>query len=227
MVSMLMRGFNAKAMIGDPAKKLPDGKAPFDSFPTQAEEFDAHKYRMQAKHENINETKWHDKVSARNIFRYDTMFPDLNHEFRPVFREHESKVFSKNEMKKRYEFERRRIDVLRLIKLRNSLVTKRKKADEEKSRGPLFGEIVRKTGFDENFNIITNVGQDDFLKLLRHKAEIKKSLNNKKMDELVRKMNYLDYRDFLAINKYIIESKRTNDYHIIARGNVLQTVVEK
>lgn len=33
------------------------------------------------------------------------------------------------------------------------------------------------------------------------------------MDELVEKLGYLDYRDALACNKYILEAKRHKDYH--------------
>lgn len=32
------------------------------------------------------------------------------------------------------------------------------------------------------------------------------------MDKLVNDLGYLDYRDALAVNKYIIEAKRTGDY---------------
>ena len=37
--------------------------------------------------------------------------------------------------------------------------------------------------------------------------------NNKVMDELVEKLGYMDYRDALACNKYILEAKRHGDYH--------------
>jgi len=33
------------------------------------------------------------------------------------------------------------------------------------------------------------------------------------MDDLVTKLGYMDYRDALACNKYIIEAKRSGDYH--------------
>ena len=33
------------------------------------------------------------------------------------------------------------------------------------------------------------------------------------MDQLVEKLGYLDYRDALAANKYILEAKRNGDYH--------------
>lgn len=34
-----------------------------------------------------------------------------------------------------------------------------------------------------------------------------------KMDELVYKLGYMDYRDALACNKYIMEAKRSGEYH--------------
>jgi hypothetical protein len=33
------------------------------------------------------------------------------------------------------------------------------------------------------------------------------------MDELIEKLGYFDYRDALACNKYIIEAKRSGDFH--------------
>lgn len=41
------------------------------------------------------------------------------------------------------------------------------------------------------------------------------------MDELITKLGYMDYRDALACNKYILETKRSGDYHQIARGRIL------
>jgi hypothetical protein len=41
------------------------------------------------------------------------------------------------------------------------------------------------------------------------------------MDELVTKLGYMDYRDALALNKYILETKRHGDYHQKARARIL------
>jgi hypothetical protein len=52
--------------------------------------------------------------------------------------------------------------------------------------------------------------------VIKKKAELidgEKVANNKVMDELVLKLGYMDYRDALACNKYIIETKRSGDYH--------------
>lgn len=47
------------------------------------------------------------------------------------------------------------------------------------------------------------------------------------MDELVLKLGYMDYRDLLAVNKYIVEAKLTGKYEQIARGTILQKALAK
>ena len=37
----------------------------------------------------------------------------------------------------------------------------------------------------------------------------------------------MDYRDALACNKYIIETKRSGDYHQVARGKVLEVAFSR
>ena len=37
----------------------------------------------------------------------------------------------------------------------------------------------------------------------------------------------MDYRDALACNKYIIETKRSGDYHQLARGKVLEVAFSR
>ena len=51
--------------------------------------------------------------------------------------------------------------------------------------------------------------------------------NNRVMDELVEKLGYMDYRDALACNKYILESKRHTDYHQQARSKLLSIAMAK
>ena len=51
--------------------------------------------------------------------------------------------------------------------------------------------------------------------------------NNDKMDELVIKLGYMDYRDALACNKYIIEAKRSGQYHQVARGRILEQAFQR
>jgi len=47
------------------------------------------------------------------------------------------------------------------------------------------------------------------------------------MDELVNKLGYMDYRDALAANKYILEAKRHGDYHQQARAKILSVAMSK
>lgn len=47
------------------------------------------------------------------------------------------------------------------------------------------------------------------------------------MDELVNKLGYMDYRDALACNKYILEVKRHGDYHQQARAKILSVAMAK
>lgn len=210
--------------------------------PTMAEEFDAHDYKMKVKYESKHGTTWYDKPSGRNIFRYDTMFPETSNEYRPTIREHESELFRKSQWKKRHEGDLRRVDVMRLIKLKEQLkkakgerIMETLKQDPQstqnvpgtpgKSRG-LEDEMVD-LRLDEELSVLPELGFEEYMKSMKQKADIKKVQNYSKMDELIQKLGFLDYRDFLAINKYIIESKKASDYHIYARGQVLAAAMRK
>jgi len=45
--------------------------------------------------------------------------------------------------------------------------------------------------------------------------------NNRQMDKLIDKLGYMDYRDALALNRYILEAKRHGDYQQKARTKTL------
>ena len=47
------------------------------------------------------------------------------------------------------------------------------------------------------------------------------------MDELVEKLGYLDFRDALAANKYILEAKKHGDYHQQARARTLALAMDR
>ena len=47
------------------------------------------------------------------------------------------------------------------------------------------------------------------------------------MDELIVKLGYLDYRDFLAVNKYIIDNKLHSENQNTVRQKILQTAIQK
>jgi hypothetical protein len=47
------------------------------------------------------------------------------------------------------------------------------------------------------------------------------------MDELVERLGYMDYRDALACNKYLIDVKRHGDYHQQARAKILTVALSR
>jgi hypothetical protein len=80
---------------------------------------------------------------------------------------------------------------------------------------------------DDTFHLPYGFGFDDIIK---EKAEVIDSLktkNNDKMDELIEQLGFIDYRDALAVNKYILEAKRSGDYYQIARARVLEFAMKR
>ena len=66
--------------------------------------------------------------------------------------------------------------------------------------------------------------------MIKKKTEMidkQKFWNNRVMDELVEQLGYMDYRDALACNKYIIETKFHNDYHQQARAKILGVAMSR
>jgi hypothetical protein len=70
-----------------------------------------------------------------------------------------------------------------------------------------------KVKVDDEFNLPYGFGFDDVIKEKADMINNKKFKNNQIMDDLVEKLGYMDYRDALAMNKYILEAKRHGDYH--------------
>lgn len=70
-----------------------------------------------------------------------------------------------------------------------------------------------KANIDEEFNLPYGFGFDYIIKEKGELINNKKALNNQAMDELVNKLGYLDFRDALAANKYILEARKHGDYH--------------
>lgn len=66
---------------------------------------------------------------------------------------------------------------------------------------------------DDQYNLPVGTQYDYILKSKQKENDEKKLLNDLKMDELVYKLGYMDYRDALACNKYIMEAKRSGEYH--------------
>lgn len=79
---------------------------------------------------------------------------------------------------------------------------------------------------DDQMNLPVGTEFDYIIKAKAEEIDNQKILNNQKMDDLVEKLGYMDYRDALACNKYIIEAKRSGDYHQVARARILETAFE-
>lgn len=47
------------------------------------------------------------------------------------------------------------------------------------------------------------------------------------MDDLIEKLGYLDYRDALAANKYILDAKKNGDYYQQARAKTLSLALAR
>jgi hypothetical protein len=75
---------------------------------------------------------------------------------------------------------------------------------------------------DDTFNLPIGTQFDYVIKEKAEKIDSQKVFNNDKMDELIEQLGYMDYRDALACNKYILEAKRSKDYYQIARAKVLE-----
>ena len=110
------------------------------------------------------------------------------------------------------------------IEMRNHIKKIRKQEGtfkEELSEEAQLQEIMKgeKIKMSQSFNIDQELhlpygfGFDLIIKEKNDLISNKKFHNNKVMDELVEKLGYLDYRDALAANKYILEAKRHGDYH--------------
>ena len=101
--------------------------------------------------------------------------------------------------------------------------------EEEKSYDEKLVDVLKdqksETGqsikIEEEFNLPYGFGFDDIIKEKVDLINNKKFQNNRLMDELVERLGYLDYRDALAANKYILEAKRHGDYHQKARARTL------
>jgi len=80
---------------------------------------------------------------------------------------------------------------------------------------------------DDQMNLPMGTEFDFIIKAKAEEIDNQKILNNTKMDELIEKLGYMDYRDALACNKYIIEAKRSGDYHQVARARILESAFSR
>ena len=89
------------------------------------------------------------------------------------------------------------------------------------------GVQVDKFEYDDQFKLPYGVGFDHVIKKRADNIDKQKFWNNRVMDDLVNKLGYMDYRDALAANKYILEAKRHGDYHQQARAKILTVAMSK
>lgn len=94
--------------------------------------------------------------------------------------------------------------------------------DDQAAKQSTAGESMTEFEIDDQFQLPYGLGFDQIIKKKAALIDGQKQSNNVVMDELISKLGYMDYRDALACNKYIIESKRSGDYHQLARGRVLE-----
>jgi len=89
-------------------------------------------------------------------------------------------------------------------------------------------EIVNDYEIDFHSRLPYGLGYDDKVKQpMAQSLRILKYKNEKAMDELVEKLGYMDYRDALACNRYILEAKQSKDYHQQARAKALAFAFSK
>lgn len=89
------------------------------------------------------------------------------------------------------------------------------------------GVFFEKMEYDDTYKLPYGVGYDHVIKKKTDLINKQKTWNNRVMDELVEKLGYIDYRDALACNKYILDTKRHGDYHQQARAKVLSIALAK
>lgn len=82
---------------------------------------------------------------------------------------------------------------------------------------PLFPNIK----LDDDFDLPYGFGYDWIIKQKAELIQDRRFYNNKVMDRLVEQLGYLDYRDMLAANKYILEAKAAEGYKSAARAKAL------
>lgn len=122
---------------------------------------------------------------------------------------------------KRNEFETRRVDTLRLIKLKENIKKMRGKHLINTVAG-FKGDNLYEADLqmDEEYKFHPGLTSDEYMKLFRQKIDVR-------MDQLVNRLKLMDFRDFLAINKYIIEERDAKKYHAFARAQVLAAAMRR
>ena len=93
------------------------------------------------------------------------------------------------------------------------IADKEKEGSQQKPSNRGQGIYFDSFDVDYTFKLPYGVGYDKVIKKKTDFINKQKVKNNLVMDELVQKLGYMDFRDALACNKYILDTKRHTDYH--------------
>jgi hypothetical protein len=89
------------------------------------------------------------------------------------------------------------------------------------------GIVAPDVQIDDQFLLPYGAGYDHIIKARADLIDSQKNDNIAVMDELIYKLGYMDYRDALAVNKYILESKLHGDYSQVIRGQILGAALSR
>ena len=118
---------------------------------------------------------------------------------------------------------------LKLFQIREQVKEVRAKGDvnARRRRNKNTAETFEQMPVDDQMGLPIGTDFDFIIKKKAEEIDSQKQHNNVKMDDLVDKLGYMDYRDALACNKYIIEAKRSGRYHQVARARILEAAFSK
>lgn len=85
--------------------------------------------------------------------------------------------------------------------------------------------------YDPDTGLQLGLGYDDVIKTRQVKGLVVSDKNEvyckDLIDELIEELGYLDYRDFLACNKYVLEAARSQEAHVKARATFLNYAIDR
>ena len=82
---------------------------------------------------------------------------------------------------------------------------------EYRNHSIMEGMKMNEVKFDPFSGLPLGLGFDEFASQDQEALNTQKIWNKKVMDEIVTKLGYLDYRDVLVCNKYVLEAKTSLD----------------
>jgi hypothetical protein len=165
-------------------------------------------------------------TTTENIFPINNKYPDKTQPL-GVFDE-QNEHYMHYLFKRQKEFEKRADLHIRLAKdlskkrAQHRIVSRTDVRTEDISIDDVNygGDIEPTTGLQ------FGIGFDDYLRkrIKQTKEETKSDVN---MDELVAKLGFLDLREFIAVNKYVLEAENHVDYVNKAKSNFLKLALSR